>query len=175
MQWYIMKLRAFDSNTSEWVELNPCQLMNAEDSMSLRVVFGKNIKPSKLSFLLGTDSLTNVSAFFEGPLDPIHGMYWAWNSGFINFKLEGTQTDLATPGQRFEYHIGGYLPHQKTVQYVELQIPSDYENESLKVGMKIDKLLNDWDVKSHPAIMMPGPHAVRFAAQLPALFFVFDP
>jgi hypothetical protein len=149
--------------------------MNSEDSMSLRVVFGKNIKPSKLSLLLGTDSLSNVSAFFEGPLDPIHGMYWAWNSGFINFKLEGTQKNLATLGQGFEYHIGGYLPHQKTAQYIELEIPPDNENESVKVGIKMDKLLNTWDVKSHPTIMLPGPQAVRFAEQLPALFFVFDP
>lgn len=25
----------------------------------------------------------------DGDLDPLNGMYWAWNSGYINMKIEG--------------------------------------------------------------------------------------
>jgi hypothetical protein len=174
-QWYITQLRVFDANSSAWVELSPCQLMNAEDPISMHLSMEEKIKPSRLSFLVGTDSLSNVSALFEGPLDPINGMYWAWNSGYINFKLEGTDARIASSDKRFEYHIGGYLPHQKTAQYVELDFPSLEHNERIEVGMNMDKLLEVWDVNRYPTIMLPGPDAVRFSAQLPNVFFVIVP
>ena len=44
----------------------------------------------KIDFLLGLDSVKNVSGALEGPYDPLLGMYWAWNTGYINFKLKGT-------------------------------------------------------------------------------------
>lgn len=44
----------------------------------------------EMAFLLGTDSLANVSGALGGDLDPTKGMYWTWNSGYINVKLEGT-------------------------------------------------------------------------------------
>ncbi|MFN8393764.1 MAG: MbnP family protein, partial [Bacteroidia bacterium] len=43
-----------------------------------------------IRFALGIDSLTNVSGALGGDLDPTKGMYWAWQSGYINMKMEGT-------------------------------------------------------------------------------------
>ena len=51
-------------------------------------------KGSRLYF--GVDSQTQVLATRPGALDPIHGMYWTWQSGYIQWKMEGAmKTDTA--------------------------------------------------------------------------------
>jgi len=64
-----------------------------------------------LSFGLGVDSLRNTMdvSMRTGDLDPsgaASGMYWSWNSGYINFKIEGTSPAAGMMG--FMYHIGGF-------------------------------------------------------------------
>jgi hypothetical protein len=44
-----------------------------------------------IRFNIGVDSAKSVSGVFGGDLDPVNGMYWAWNSGYIDAKLEGTR------------------------------------------------------------------------------------
>lgn len=69
-----------------------------------------------ISFVLGVDSLRNLAPIAErrGALDPgaqAEGMYWAWNSGYIFFKFEGTSPAAITPDNpegEFMYHIGGF-------------------------------------------------------------------
>lgn len=66
-----------------------------------------------VSFVLGVDSLRNTMDISQrtGVLD-VSGaaidMYWSWNSGYIFFKLEGTSPAVATTGNVFAYHIGGF-------------------------------------------------------------------
>src|SRR5688500_13738710 len=43
-----------------------------------------------ISFLIGVDSTRNVSGAQTGALDPLHDMFWTWNTGYIMAKLEGT-------------------------------------------------------------------------------------
>lgn len=58
-----------------------------------------------VTFLIGVDSLRNISGAQTGALDPGNGMFWTWSSGYIQFKLEGTTVN--TSGS-FTYHIGGF-------------------------------------------------------------------
>lgn len=66
-----------------------------------------------VSFVLGVDSLRNTMDISQrtGVLD-VSGaaidMYWSWNSGYIFFKLEGTSPAVASTGNAFSYHIGGF-------------------------------------------------------------------
>jgi hypothetical protein len=67
-----------------------------------------------ISFLLGVDSLRNTKNVSErtGDLDvtaAASGMYWSWNSGYINFKFEGTSTAVTgMMAPAFQIHIGGF-------------------------------------------------------------------
>lgn len=72
---------------------------------------------SKLSFVLGVDSLRNTMDISKrtGVLDPTgsmeDGMYWTWNSGYIFFKMEGASASVPTTvdaNQKFRFHIGGF-------------------------------------------------------------------
>ena len=61
------------------------------------------------------DSLRNTMSIdkWKGVLDPggsmmEDGMYWAWESGFIFLKMEGTSSKASTANGKFYYHIGLY-------------------------------------------------------------------
>lgn len=71
----------------------------------------------EVSFMVGVDSTKSVSDVSQriGVLDPASygddGMYWAWNSGYIFFKFEGTSSVIPTnaTGKRpFQLHVGGF-------------------------------------------------------------------
>jgi len=74
-------------------------------------------------FMVGVDSTRNTAPIEkrQGVLDPSgsmtdDGMYWAWNSGYIFVKLEGTSSKGNPVNGKFYYHIGlfgGY--NEKTV------------------------------------------------------------
>jgi hypothetical protein len=65
-----------------------------------------------IEFMMGVDSLRNTMPIEKrtGVLDPANGegMYWAWNSGYIFTKMEGTFTTPADSTGDFKYHIGLY-------------------------------------------------------------------
>jgi hypothetical protein len=62
-----------------------------------------------LSFVVGVDSTTTKAdpLSLPGDLNPANNMYWAWASGHIFMKLEGTVTSM-TPNKPLTCHIGGY-------------------------------------------------------------------
>jgi hypothetical protein len=66
-----------------------------------------------VSFMIGVDSLRSTKGIEQrqGMLDVgghARGMYWAWHSGYIFFKMEGKSKSLPDSTNGFYYHIGGY-------------------------------------------------------------------
>ena len=49
-----------------------------------------------LKFNIGVDETLNTSGANSGDLDPINGMFWSWQSGYINFKIEGKSPSCQT-------------------------------------------------------------------------------
>jgi len=80
------------------------------ETQTLQLNLPKPFIFDQIQFHIGIDSITNVSGAMGGALDPINGMYWAWQSGFINFKLEGASPVCNSRNHKFQYHIGGYMP-----------------------------------------------------------------
>ncbi len=64
-----------------------------------------------LEFLIGIDEARNDQGAQSGALDPAHGMFWSWSSGYIFFLLEGHgaagNDPTSQPATSFEYHVGG--------------------------------------------------------------------
>jgi hypothetical protein len=71
-------------------------------------------------FLIGVDSTRNVSGAQVGALDPVNGMFWTWNSGYIFFKMEGSSP--AAPAG-ITYHIGGFRNANNTNALRTVDIP----------------------------------------------------
>jgi len=152
LRFYISNIRYSDI-TGKSVKGPNCILVDLEEQSSLTLpALPEGI--SMVEFTLGTDSLTNVSGILEGPLDPINGMYWAWNSGYINFKLEGNSSEVNTPKKEFEYHIGGYMPPYPTARECRFEIDPSQDHVSMVVD--IEKWLKATNLKENPNVMIPG-------------------
>ena len=78
-----------------------------------------------ISFMIGVDSLHNCSGAQSGALDPINGMFWTWNTGYIFMKLEGKSPASKQPGHIFEYHIGGYKEPTNFIRTTSLTFPKE--------------------------------------------------
>lgn len=59
---------------------------------------------TKVSFLLGVDSLNNHSGMQEGDLDPSYGLFWGWNTGYIFYRIKGR---YGAAQSAYAYDIGG--------------------------------------------------------------------
>jgi hypothetical protein len=121
----------------------------------------------QLIFNLGIDSSTNVAGILDGDLDPIKGMYWTWNSGYINFKLEGSITNNTGKKIPFEYHLGGYLPPFQTIQTISI----DRENaNSATIQFDISQFISSIDFEKCSNVMIPGATAVELSKSLASCF-----
>jgi hypothetical protein len=123
-----------------------------------------------IGFNLGIDSTTNVSGVQGGVLDPATGMYWAWQSGYINFKLEGRSNLCATRKNVFQFHLGGYMLHDYAMQRVLLNTSS----KDIVIGLPIDKCLSSIDLRIKNSIMIPCPEAVEMSRRIAKLFEVIE-
>lgn len=62
---------------------------------------------------------------YTGDLDPVNGMFWNWNSGFIHLKLEGNYSDSSSTSQPFVFHIGGMSGVNAGQRIVEVMFSGD--------------------------------------------------
>ena len=93
LRFYISNVRVEHERKIVWraekehylIDFNQDQLQN----YNVLGQEGDDLKEGVLKFVLGVDDSTSAQGIGEGPLDPIKGMYWTWQSGYINFKLEG--------------------------------------------------------------------------------------
>ncbi len=119
--YYISNIKMDDSNpTAETYFLvdhaNPQTKICTFNSLQKTV--------AKISFLLGVDSIKNVSGAQTGALDPARSMFWTWNSGYIMAKLEGKSNISTQVNNKFEYHIGGFSGANNVLRRVTLSLPS---------------------------------------------------
>jgi len=102
--------------------------------------------------VVGMDSAANTSGKLDGAFDPLLGMYWAWNTGYIQLKMVGC---LVQNGRQlpFEYHIGGYKSPFET--FVPIRIPAG----SNKIPLHLERLISALPITTTPNIMLPGAAA----------------
>jgi len=140
------------------------------DSIILRDIKGKF---DELEFCIGVDSLTNTMGVLTGDLDPVFAMYWAWNSGYINAKIEGTSNQCNTPQNRFEYHIGGYLAPYQSIQKITIPVSgNEIHNNVLVLNADLSKWFKDISLSKEPSITVPSTKAVTMALHYANMFSI---
>jgi|SRR6185312_2366450 len=99
-------------------------LINQEEQASMQITIDSIPVGmySAISFTLGVDSIDNCSGAQSGALDPVNGMFWAWNSGYIFLKMEGISSASNSNGKRLEFHIGGYKEQNNCIKIIQLML-----------------------------------------------------
>lgn len=167
LKLYATNLQVTLADGTQYSEPNSYHLLDLLDSTrnTIRIQISSNQGLSQLGFTVGTDSLTNVSGVYDGDLDPIQGMYWAWNSGYINFKMEGSYKNTD-----FEFHVGGYTGKTATARSLQLSLPKNQNTYTIELNPV--KILEHVDLKSHAMILIPGVEASAIADQFSEAFSV---
>jgi hypothetical protein len=122
---------------------------------------------NNIRFNIGIDSLTHSAGVFEGDLDPIHGMYWSWQSGYIHFKLEGTSPACPTRQNKFQIHVGGYQSPNNTIRTITLPVVA---SNVLYIEIVLDKIIQRMFGRQLFQMMSPGPTALAMADLFPQIF-----
>ncbi len=186
-KYTISKLRYYVSNISlknssgTFRENNSYHLIDQSKDESLSFSFKVSQgRYNSLQFLLGVDSLHNVSGAQTDALDPANDMFWTWNSGYVMAKMEGTSPASNVVNNKYEFHIGGFSGPFSVLKEVVLDLPLSttavFKAEHTYTFV-IDADINTWwknphDIKvaDHPVITTPGINAKNISDNYANMF-----
>jgi hypothetical protein len=171
LRFYLSNFVFLKNGAVVFEEKNSFHLLDLEDENTLDLKFdaleGRDF--DGLRFKLGIDSLTHISGAMGGDLDPTKGMFWTWQSGYINFKLEGTFKKCPTRNHEFQFHLGGYLAPFQSVQSVQVKIP---KGENLVLQLDLSPFFDQEDWVKKYSIMSPCKESVEASKVLANSFSV---
>jgi hypothetical protein len=151
------------TQNKELTKIADVWLVDFEDSTN--VLFNEKIQnkePASLSFNFGLDSIYHVNMEYAGELDPVHGMYWAWNTGYINFKMVARCSAVKSKNGLLDYHLGGYLKPHQTDRRLE------FNNIGSILFLDLLPLFEKGIIQPEllPSVVLPGKEANRLMKSL---------
>lgn len=159
LKFYISNIKYYKNTIkTSWIQ-NPIIVSLNENKTSINTL-DEFSQFDSIGFDLGIDSITNVSGDMNGDLDPIRGMYWTWQSGFINFKLEGKSKACQTRKNIFKYHIGGYTFPFSAIQSLGFKL---HQKNNVYIVLDVKKILDSIDINSINEIMSTKKEAVEIS------------
>ena len=157
-KFYISSIELLQNNKVVYKEKNSFHLYTADSiNKSITLSVPTKLQFDSLKFNLGIDGVTNVSGAMGGDLDPTKGMYWTWQSGYINFKLEGKSSLSTHQKKEFQLHLGGYTQPLNALQTIILSV--DNKN-STDVVFDVKQFIEEIDLSKQNHIMSPTTQAV---------------
>ena len=99
-----------------------------------------------IEFLIGVDSIRNVSGSQTGALAISNNMFWEWNTGYIFFKLEGYYTSpLQTQKNGYAIHVGGFKGVYSCLQKCkfnlnEMILAKNNHQTTVSINVSIDEI-----------------------------------
>ncbi len=182
--YWITNIKFINSDGTEYAEPESYRVLKAKSHSTLHfhvadVPVGTY---TGVKFMIGVDVPRNTSGAQTGALDPnVNGdMYWTWNTGYIQAKLEGTYKDANNADQGFRHHIGGVAAGEETPREVTLMFSNPVEVSSSVAGSFVIKTdLAKWFGPATPIkvantsnMMHPGPMAAKIADNYKEMFSV---
>lgn len=173
---YLSNFKLYDGENLVYSEADSYHLLDVEAAASLNFTLDipENTVFSHIEFNLGIDSLTNMAGVMGGDLDPTKGMYWTWQSGYINYKLEGKSNLCDNRNNSFVYHLGGYAFPNNSIQKVRLKIKKEDKNQPILIAMNVDQFLEKIDLTAQSHVMSLGKAAIELAEQAAQIFSISE-
>lgn len=182
-RYYVSNIKMIKDDGTKYSVPNSYFLIDANDTNSLIAELSDipGGKYTGIEYMIGVDSARNVSGSQTGALDPVNGMFWSWNQGYIFMKLEGNSS-VAT-NNSYQFHIGGFTGNNNTLRNVTIDFsPSvlivdggkrEAEIHILTDVLEIFKNPTNWTIAGHSTVTMPGVNANTIATNY-ADMFSFD-
>ena len=172
---YISNIQIQYKDNSVFTQKDSYHLLDFDNPNSFQIPITKKSDKliSKITFYIGIDSLANNSGAMTGDLDPIKGMYWTWQSGYINMKIEGKSASCKTRKNEFQFHIGGYLQPYYAMRKVNFNINDNYnDNENVNIGIDLNNFFSNINLSQTNSIMIPGKVAMELANDSVKMFHI---
>jgi hypothetical protein len=173
-KYYLSNFSVTDQSGNTTVLPQEYFLVDEADPLSKTITLTiPGAKLKQISFLIGVDSIRNVSGVQEGTLDPLKGMFWTWNSGYIMAKLEGTATASSIAGNAFTYHIGGFRNPMNTLRRTSFDLSQTDTQKEIVITADINrwfKSKTELRIAETPVCHNPGKLAVMIADNYCSMF-----
>jgi hypothetical protein len=171
LKFYISGIKLYQNDKPVDEVAKKYHLIDLENPASLTIYQpgNNNNAFNRVVFNIGINSITNVSGAFGGNLDPTNGMYWTWQSGYINFKLEGSSKLCPARKNQFTFHIGGYQYPNNCMQTLDLKVNG---NHKIVIDISISQLLNELKLNELYEVMSPNEKAMGMAKKVKTAFSI---
>lgn len=171
LKFFVSDFRIVLVNGTE-IKSSDCWLIDLEDKESLQriVPISRNPAIRTVHFKVGVPVEANTAGALGGDLDPSSGMYWSWQSGYINFKIEGTSPVCKTHDNEFSFHLGGYKPNEQTTRQIDLHYLQPNTCGKVVLNIDVSKLLENIDLSNKSTVNIPGVEAVQMADLITKIF-----
>jgi len=181
-RFYAGKIAPVYADTTLKINISPAyHLIDFSDSASTAIKLSAPAGTySGIQFQLGVDSIDQYRGAQSGDLDPIKGMFWTWNSGYLSFKIEGYSPVSNQPAQVIAYHIGGFRYPYNTVWKIRLDSTNDVpfqvsgENKiTIEVAMELDNFFdstNPLHINEISSCTTPGLLAEKISENFTGIF-----
>jgi hypothetical protein len=176
-KYYISQLSLTDNSGKQADFPGHYWLVNEEDSLSKEIHLPFATSLSEISFVIGVDSIKNVSGVQTGSLDPANGMFWTWNSGYVFAKLEGQSDSSPAPAHSFSWDVGGFRQPENALRKIKLKLTKTAGAEKNSITITAD-VLKWFDGQSAvritqtPVCHQPGRLAGQLADNYSTMFSV---
>lgn len=178
-KYYIadLVLKGADKKLTVWKKP---KLIDEADSASKTITIAQpNFIINSVEFTIGVDSSYNISGVQTDDLDPMKGMFWTWNTGYIYAKLEGQSDSSHAPSNYFSYHVGGYKTGENALRKVVLNLPANNLQTLSTIVIEADilkwfKAANDIQISSYPLCHQPGALALKLSNNYQQMFQIAD-
>ncbi|MEO7312005.1 MAG: MbnP family protein [Chitinophagaceae bacterium] len=180
-KYYISNISFNDAAGKEAKIPDTYFLINQQDSAGKSITISTPLSViTGINFLIGIDSIKNVSGVQTGVLDPLNGMFWTWSTGYIMAKLEAVSPVSKAPQSRVTYHIGGFTAPYNAVKKISLPLGSLLQLHPANISrISISADINKWfsgasDIRiaDHNFCMNPGSLSNAIAANYAAMFSI---
>lgn len=175
LRFYLSHIQLCNDSFTAGSALKTHYLIDAANpaSQKVNVLFNSDLKFNAIRFTIGIDSATNYKGASEGELDPTNGMYWTWQSGYINFKLDGRSNLSSSRNKEFSLHLGGY--RYPFISQQQCSIAVNKNTTDIKLYIQLDQLLGQLKWEQMSQVMSPGKTAVELSKELPKIINYVSP
>ncbi len=173
LKYYVSALQFIKNNEVVFTEKNSFHLIDIahNSSQTIEVECLHKINFDKIQFNVGIDSVTNCAGAMAGDLDPTKGMYWTWQSGYINFKLEGASSQCTRVNNQFQLHLGGYQAPCNALQKVALNV---VPKNKIPIYFDLKQFVEMIDLSTQHHVMSANSEALMLSKQVANCFKTND-